>query len=394
MDQIAFLLRLWPVFGGGETVTLSLANELVKRGHAVTIIYFKDNRRGELPFIDKRIQTRLIADSGCDELKADPKKASYIKEQLVRIIREQGIEIVINQWWPVEYIEGIKKQVPVCLVKCHHTSVYRIDPVEGNVFRRLENKVRTYFRKRNRLNEIDRYVACCDKFVFLSPDFVDQYLQERPSLKKTGKIEYIYNPLVYPDSFLPDELRLKQKEVLYVGRLHELYKRVSGILKSWERVEAAGDMSDWKLVIVGDGPDKSNYQELARDLGLKNVFFEGQQNPLSYYKRASVFVMTSVNEGWGMTLVEALQNGVVPIVMDSFLSLHHIVKDGFNGQVIPDRNFDRYTDGLIELMRNTELRMTMASNGLASCREFAVEKIVDRWEERIIQGAFRKDFIP
>lgn len=39
--NIAFLLRLWPVYGGGETVTISLANEMVKRGHSITIFISK-----------------------------------------------------------------------------------------------------------------------------------------------------------------------------------------------------------------------------------------------------------------------------------------------------------------------------------------------------------------
>lgn len=50
--NIVFLLRLWPIYGGGETVTICLANEMAKRGHAVTVFYFKDSETNELPYID------------------------------------------------------------------------------------------------------------------------------------------------------------------------------------------------------------------------------------------------------------------------------------------------------------------------------------------------------
>ncbi|KAB6160128.1 glycosyltransferase family 4 protein, partial [Bacteroides xylanisolvens] len=50
--NIAFLLRLWPVYGGGETVTISLANEMVKRGHSITIFYFKDSNAGGAGYIN------------------------------------------------------------------------------------------------------------------------------------------------------------------------------------------------------------------------------------------------------------------------------------------------------------------------------------------------------
>lgn len=52
--NILFLLRLWPVYGGGETVTICLANEMVKRGHQVAVAYFKDSVRGQMPFVDER----------------------------------------------------------------------------------------------------------------------------------------------------------------------------------------------------------------------------------------------------------------------------------------------------------------------------------------------------
>lgn len=49
--NIVFLLRLWPIYGGGETVTICLANEMAKRGHAVTVFYFKDSETNELPYM-------------------------------------------------------------------------------------------------------------------------------------------------------------------------------------------------------------------------------------------------------------------------------------------------------------------------------------------------------
>lgn len=65
--NIVFLLRLWPIYGGGETVTICLANEMAKRGHAVTVFYFKDSETNELPYIDPSIKAVRIPDVRCDE---------------------------------------------------------------------------------------------------------------------------------------------------------------------------------------------------------------------------------------------------------------------------------------------------------------------------------------
>ena len=65
--NIAFLLRLWPVYGGGETVTISLANEMVKRGHSITIFYFKDSNAGGAGYINSSIKAVKISNIECDE---------------------------------------------------------------------------------------------------------------------------------------------------------------------------------------------------------------------------------------------------------------------------------------------------------------------------------------
>jgi glycosyltransferase involved in cell wall biosynthesis len=65
-------------------------------------------------------------------------------------------------------------------------------------------------------------------------------------------------------------------------------------------------------------------------MGLKRVNFEGYRNPQPFYKRASIFVMTSANEGFPMTLIEAQQNGCVPVVMNSFSALREIIQNNIN----------------------------------------------------------------
>ncbi len=53
---IAYIMRFWPVCGGGETVTAVLANELVSRGYNVHILYAYDNTSAPIPYsIDERI---------------------------------------------------------------------------------------------------------------------------------------------------------------------------------------------------------------------------------------------------------------------------------------------------------------------------------------------------
>ena len=110
--NILFLLRLWPVYGGSETVTRCLANELVKRGYKVSVAYFKESRKAQMPFIDERVKAIRIDGGGSDEFHCDMDKTQSIRNDLGSIVKNESIDIIVNQWWPVEFISTIKRTCP------------------------------------------------------------------------------------------------------------------------------------------------------------------------------------------------------------------------------------------------------------------------------------------
>lgn len=59
-------------------------------------------------------------------------------------------------------------------------------------------------------------------------------------------------------------------------------------------------------------------KEMAHKLNLKNISFEGFQEPEPYYARSSLFCLTSTFEGFGLVLAEAMQHGCVPLAFDSY----------------------------------------------------------------------------
>ena len=91
-------------------------------------------------------------------------------------------------------------------------------------------------------------------------------------------------------------------------------------------------------------------------------------------------MMTSAYEGWGITLTEAQQMGVVPIAFDSYSSLHDIIEDGKNGVTVNNNDFEEYVEKLLWLMDHEEDRCGMAREAIVSSRRFSLEVILDRWE--------------
>ena len=218
-----------------------------------------------------------------------------------------------------------------------------------------------------------------DKVVLLSDKFRKVFMQYA-NIEDPQKIISIHNALSFNVFFDMNEYSTKKKEVLIVSRLDETQKRISLALRIWKFIEQQPMLNDWNLIIVGHGEEyESEYKKFVKRNNLKRISFEGRQNPEFYYKRASIFLMTSLYEGWGLTLTEAQQYGVVPIAFNSYASLTDIIIDGENGFIIPNNDLQTYVNKLIDLMQNEKNRKYMAGKAIESSKRFCLDKICADW---------------
>jgi len=178
----------------------------------------------------------------------------------------------------------------------------------------------------------------------------------------------------------------KTKTVLLVSRMEERQKRIKLALDIWNQTPHNG----WQLKIVGAGEDLEYYKRLARKWDVKDVAFEGRQNPLPYYQEASIFMMTSAFEGWGLTLTEAQQNGCVPIAFNTYASLPDIITDGRNGYIVPEGDVHQYIARLTQLMEDETLRKEMGQNAAADCQRYTPQKVAAKWNKLFTELAKQK----
>ena len=147
----------------------------------------------------------------------------------------------------------------------------------------------------------------------------------------------------------------------------------------WNEVEKCGEFADWTLRLVGTGEDLPRYKRFVAQNKLKQVVFEGAQQSEDFYKRSSIFMLTSQSEGWGLTLTEAQQNGCVPIAFDTYDSLHEIITDGNDGFIITKGRLDIYVNHLKDLMRDKDTRYKMAQTAIETSHRFEQTKIAKQW---------------
>lgn len=386
--NILFLLRLWPVYGGGETVTICLANEMVKRGWRVSVAYFKDSVREQMPFVDERIKLLHINGIGCNEFVMNPADADKAQNAVIAYVKEQNVDVIINQWWEASYITRLKVETSTKIITCLHQAFYT--PIlDLNGWRGLVRKffmpIYLIWKKYKNVNAVKKYLPYVDRYVFLSTSFQNQFEEFAHYNNASNKLCAMPNPTVFSEVISKDDYEHKEKVVLIVGRMFEGQKRLTRALRIWKQVETDARSTGWRLQMVGEGPDLPIYKQMAKDLCLQRISFEGYQQPLNYYKKARIFLMTSQFEGFSMTLVEAQQQGVVPIVMDSFLSLHDIIKNGDNGIISPNCDERAFSQSVLRLMSDANYLDKMAKQGMKTCLQFSVETVVSNWE-RIIKS--------
>ncbi|WP_407206408.1 glycosyltransferase [Citrobacter portucalensis] len=111
-------------------------------------------------------------------------------------------------------------------------------------------------------------------------------------------------------------------------------KRIDLLLSIWAKI--ADNNNNWKLVIVGDGELLERNIELSKILGIekKTEFIRPQSDIYNYYKRASIFLLTSDYEALPMVLLEASAFGLPCISFDCDTGPRDIITHNYDGFLI------------------------------------------------------------
>jgi len=191
------------------------------------------------------------------------------------------------------------------------------------------------------------------------------------------------NVLIIPNpvSFNVDSIDLSKKknELLYVGRIDTVFKRLDLLLEIWNKL--FNEFTDWQLKIVGGGRELESIVNLSKKLCLQRISFEGFQDPRSYYCDASIFCLTSSAESFGMVLLEAMQYSTVPFAFNSYPTVREIIDHEKNGILIPPFQCDKYAAELARLMRDKSRLDQLARAAQVKSAEYSIDKVGLKWLE-------------
>ncbi|MCW1311245.1 MAG: glycosyltransferase [Candidatus Parvarchaeota archaeon] len=156
----------------------------------------------------------------------------------------------------------------------------------------------------------------------------------------TKKLKVIYNPIVTEDLYQKSKQEVDHPWfknsnlyiIISVGRLTKA-KDFPTLIKAFSFVIREVNA---RLIILGEGEERKNLENLSQDLGLKDyIWMPGfVENPYKYMSRSSVFVLSSVYEGLPSVLVEALALGLPIVSTDCKSGPKEILENGKYGTLV------------------------------------------------------------
>ena len=168
-------------------------------------------------------------------------------------------------------------------------------------------------------------------------------------------------------------------QIVAMGRLHS-DKGFDDLLQAFARAE--GQRRGWRLVILGEGPERQNLETLAGNLGVAAaVSLPGRvQEPDIILRQSDLFVLSSRYEGFPNALLEAMAVGLPVIAADCPSGPRHIVRHGIDGLLVPPGDIDAMASAMVDTLGNEDLRTALAGRALEVFDRFGIDRVMTEWE--------------
>jgi glycosyltransferase involved in cell wall biosynthesis len=349
------LFLYWLNGGGIPRVMVNLANGFSKKGYRVDFVLGKAEG-SYLKHVSNNIN--IINLNVSRGFKCIPGLVRYLKRENPQILFTANTHLNISAI--IAYILANVGNTKI--VVSEHADFYKAQENRSFPLNYLNLAMaKMFYPKADKVVAVSRGVADSIKIAYRLDD---------------SKILTIWNPVITDELYIQAMKPVKHpwlnKDfpiIISTGRLTK-QKNYPLLLKAFSRVK---EKIDAKLIILGEGEDREKLEGLIRKLGLeKDVGMPGfVDNPYCYLKKADLFVLSSLCEGFAMVLIEALACDTKVISTDCPYGPKEILEYAGTGRLIPTDNEEALTDAILEELDNDFVKPNLDA--------FKRDKIVDSY---------------
>jgi N-acetyl-alpha-D-glucosaminyl L-malate synthase BshA len=364
-------ITCYPTYGGSGAVATELGMALAQRGHEVHFVTYK------LPF---RLQTFLPrvhfheVDVGRYPLFEYPPYDLALAVRMHEVVRDHKLDVLhchyaiphaTSAWITKEMLMAEGNDVAV-VTTLHGTDITIVgqDPSFHSI-------TKFSIEKSDALTAVSDYLlketrsafGCASCRIDVIPNFIDASVYNRKA----------YDPALVK-SFGGD-----RKIVMHVSNFRPV-KRVKDVVQVFARVNKAVPSV---LVMVGDGPDRHEAEQEARNLGVESsVYFAGKiERVVSLLASADLFILPTDAESFGLSALEALASGT-PVIGTNKGGLPEVVQHGVTGSLHAVGDVDAMAAVAIEILKSPAKWLKMSNAAAEDARtRFAMDDIVGRYEQ-------------
>lgn len=330
----------------------------------------------------------------------------YLKKELsekisfppdVRIIKLGINRIGLSPIWFARYINEAKPDVLITMPVFINIAVIVGRILSGNKQTKLiisERAILSYYVKTEGIKN-PRYLILPWLLQFLYPKIDGLVVNNNSVLEDLESnmhlpINHFYQRTIPPAidiqaiAYLKDEepekkikKLIKKPLIISAGRLAK-EKNFQLLIKAFKIIR---ERIDARLIILGEGPERSNLGRLISEIRVNEVYLPGYiDNPWSLMARSDVFVLSSEKEAFGRVLVEAMACGIPIVATDAIGSgPRYILNGGKYGALVKSNDEKVLAETILELLRFKAQRNHYIEGGRKRCEEFSPKIVAKEW---------------
>jgi len=348
--------------GGAERVLSTLANWWAAAGHSITLVTLSDGS-DDFYWLDERIERIAL---GVMQPTRQPHEAVFRNLRRIRALRKAIVasraDVVIS------FIDTVNVLTLLATRRLGILTIVseRVDP--------RAHPIGWAWTLLRGLTYTGAYA------VVVQTRSVAEWMMESMRLRRCVVIT---NPLSLTLSMQHEPVTAcdeagRRHVLMAMGRLVE-QKGFDLLLDAF--ASAGARESGWRLVVIGDGPQREALQERARTLGVSDIVeFAGRvDQPEPLLRTAGIFVLSSRYEGFPNALLEAMAVGTACVAFDCRSGPSDIIRNGVDGVLVPPEDVAALTAAIKALMRDDVARARLAARAKEVRERFSIERIATQW---------------